>query len=64
MFRLPQKNSQCKKFFDNGGEYVHQSNDMVRVFHLRLYYSKLQNAATNTAHLYTLLARMLEKNRW
>ena len=58
------KPGNISSFYNNGGEYVHHSNDMVRVFHLRLYYSKLQNAATNTAHLYTLLARMLEKNRW
>ena len=34
---------------------------MVQVFLLHLYYSKLQNASTTTAHLHTLLARMFEK---
>ena len=50
-------------FDDNGGGYVHQYNDTVREFHLYLYYSDLQNTATATAHLYTLLAKMLEKNK-
>ena len=36
---------------------------MVREFHLHLSYSKLQNAATTTAHLYTLLSRMFEKKQ-
>ena len=42
---------------------VHQPNDMVQEFHLHLFDSKLQNAATNIAYLYTLLARMFEKKR-
>ena len=61
MFRLFQENSQCRKFYDNGGGYVHQSNDTVRGFHLHLSYSNLQNSAMTTAHLYTLLARFFEK---
>ena len=36
---------------------------MVQVFLLHLYYSKLQNASTTTAHLHTLLARMFEKKQ-
>ena len=55
-------------FYDNGGGYVHQSNGMVREFHLHLSDSKLQNAATTTSHLYTLFASMFEKKhndkRW
>ena len=58
MFRSLQKNSKCKQFYDNGGGYVHQSNDTVREFHLHLTDSKMQNAATTTAHLYTLFDRM------
>ena len=30
MFRLFQKNSQCKQFYDNGGGYIPQYNDTVR----------------------------------
>ena len=54
-------------FYDNGGGYVHQQNYTLREFHLHLSDSKLQNAATTTDHLYTLLARMLKKTtdkRW
>ena len=50
-------------FYNNGGGYVHQSNDTVREFHLQLSDSKLQNYATTTAHMYTLLASMFEKNK-
>ena len=50
-------------FYENGGGYLHQYNDTVREFHLHLSYSKLQNAATTTAHLYKLLARMFEKKQ-
>ena len=57
------KTVNVSNFYDNGGGYVHQSNDTVRVFHLYLYYSKLKNSATTTAHLYTLLARMFEKKK-
>ena len=48
-------------FYDNGGGGVHQSNDTIREFHLNLSDSKLQNAATTTAHLYKLLAIVFEK---
>ena len=48
-------------FYDNGCGYVHQYNDMVWKFHLYLSDLKLQNTATTTAHIYTLLARMFEK---
>ena len=48
----------ARNVYDNGGVYAHQSNDTVREFHLHLSDSNLQNAATTTAHLYTLLARM------
>ena len=48
---------------DNGGDYVQQSNYTVHEFHLHLYHSKLQNAATATAHIYTLLDRMFEKKQ-
>ena len=44
-------------FYDNGGGDFHQSNDTIREFHLHLSDSKLQNAATTTAHLHTLLAK-------
>ena len=49
-------------FYDNGGGYSHQSNYTVRGFHLNLPNSKLKNATTTTPHIYTLLARMFEKN--
>ena len=48
-------------FYDNGGGGVHQSNDTIREFYLHLSDSKLQNAATTTAHLYTLLANVFEE---
>ena len=51
-------------FYDNGGGYVHQYHDTVRDFHLHLSESNLQNAATTTSHLYTLLDGMFEKNKW
>ena len=50
-------------FYGNGGGYVHQSNDTVWDFHLHLFDSKLQNTPTITAHLYTLLARVFEKEQ-
>ena len=50
-------------FYENGGGYVHQYNDTVWEFHLHIYDSNLQNAATTTAHLYTLLASIFEKNK-
>ena len=57
------KTVNVRNFYDNGGGYVHQSNDMVREFHLNLSDSKLQNSATTTANLYQLLARMFEKKQ-
>ena len=63
MFGSIHKNSQCKQFDYNCGGYFHQSNDMVRKFHLNLSDSKLQNAATTTAHIYKLLVRMFEKKQ-
>ena len=42
--------------YDHIGGDVHQYNDTIREFHLHLSDSNLQNAATTTAHLYTLLA--------
>ena len=54
-------------FYDNSGGYVHQYNDMLQYFNLHLSDSKLQNAASFTYHLYTLLARMFRKTndkRW
>ena len=52
-----------RSFDDNGGGYFYQSNETVREFHLHLSDSKLQNTATTTAHLYTLLASMFEKKQ-
>ena len=48
------KKGRVSSFYDNGGGDVHQSNDTIREFHLHFFDSKLQNAATNTAHLHTL----------
>ena len=48
-------------FYDNGGGDVHQSNDTIREFHLHFSDSKLKNAGTTTAHLYTLLEKVLGK---
>ena len=50
-------------FNDNGGGYFHHYNDTVREFHLHLFSSKLKNSATTKAHIYTLLARMIEKKQ-
>ena len=55
------KTVNVSSLYDNGGGYVHQSNDTVQDFHLHLSDSKLQNDAMTTAHLYTLLARMFDK---
>ena len=55
------KKGNVRSFYDNGGGDVHQSNDMIREFHLHLSDSKLKNAANITAHLYTLLAKVFEK---
>ena len=57
------KQVNVSSFYDNGGGDVHQSNDTVRDFYLHLYYSKLQNAATTTAHLHTVLAKVFEKKK-
>ena len=57
------KKRQCKQFYENCDGDVHQSNDTIREFHLHLSDSKLQNAATTTAHLYTLLAQVFEKKQ-
>ena len=55
------KRVNLSSFYENGGGYVHQPNETVREFFLHLSDSKLQNAATTTAHLYTLLARIFER---
>ena len=57
------KQGNISSFYDNGGGDVHQYNDTIREFHLHLSYSKLQNTATTTAHLYTLLAQVFEKKQ-
>ena len=57
------KKVSIRNFYDNGGGYVHQTNDMVWEFHLNLSDSKLKNDATTTDHLYTLLDRMFEKKQ-
>ena len=57
------KTVNVRYFHDNGGGYVHQPNDTVRDFYLYISDSKLLNDATTTAHIYTLLARMFEKNK-
>ena len=51
-----------RKFYDNIGGCVHQFNETVRNFHIHLSESNMKNAAMTTAHLYTLLAKMFEKN--
>ena len=61
------KTVNVSSFNDNGGGYVHQSNDMVQQFNLYLSDSKLKNDAITTAHFYTLLARIFDKKndrRW
>ena len=57
------KQGNVSSFYGNGGGNVHQSNDTIREFHLHLSNSNLQNAATTTSHLYTLLANVFEKNK-
>ena len=59
-FRKSVNVSNC---YDNGGEYIHQSNDTVREFHLHLSDSNMQNDDTATTHIYTLLTMILEKNK-
>ena len=46
------KQGNVSSFYDNGGGDVHQSNDKIGEFRLHLSDSKLQNAATTTAHLH------------
>ena len=55
------KQVNVSSFYENGGGDVHQSNDKIQKFYLYLSDSKLQNAATTTAHLHTLLAKKLRK---
>ena len=57
------KTVNVSSFYDNGCGCVHQFNENVSEFHLHFSDSNLQNAATITAHLYTLLARMYEKKQ-
>ena len=57
------KQSNESSFYENCGGDVHQSNYTIREFHLHLSDSNLQNAATTTAHLYTLLAKVFEKKQ-
>ena len=49
-------------FYENGGGYFQKYNETVRKFHLHLFYSKLQ-IMLPTAHLYTLMSRIFEKNK-
>ena len=55
------KTVNVRNFCEYGGEYVHQSNDTVRDFHLHLSDSKQYHSTTTTAHLHKLLDRMSEK---
>ena len=55
------KQGNVSSFYDNGGWDINQSNDTIKEFNLHFYDSKLQNAATNTAHIYILLAKNLRK---
>ena len=55
------KTVNVSSFYDNGGGYVHQYIDTVWEFNLNLSGSNMKNVASNTAHLYTLLARICEK---
>ena len=57
------KTVNISNFYDNSGGYVHQPNETVQEFHLHLSDSNPQNAATTTAHLYTLWSRMFEKKK-
>ena len=57
------KQGNVSSFHDNGGGDVHQSNDTIREFHLHLSDSKLQNAGTTTAHLYTLFEQVFVKKQ-
>ena len=57
------KQGNVSSFYDNGGGDFHQSNDTIRDFYLHLSDSNLQNSATTTAHIHTLLAKTFEKNK-
>ena len=57
------KQGNVSSFYGNDGGDLHQSNDTIREFHLHLSNSNLQNAATTTDHLYTLLANVFEKEQ-
>ena len=57
------KQSNISSFYENGGGDVHQYNDTIQEFYLHFSDSRLQNAATTTAHLYTLLAQFFEKTK-
>ena len=57
------KKVNVSSFYDNGGGDVHQSNNTVREFYLHLSDSKLLNAATTTAHLHKLLAKVFDKKQ-
>ena len=57
------KQGNVSSFNDNGGGDVHQSNDTIREFYLQLSDSKLQNSATTTAHIHTLLAKTFDKKQ-
>ena len=57
------KTVNVSSFYENCGGDVHQSNDTVKEFHLHVSDSKMQNSATTTAQLYTLLAKLFEKNK-
>ena len=57
------KQGNVSSFYDNSGGDVHQSNDIIREFHLYFSDSKLKNSATTRAHLYTLLAKVFNKNK-
>ena len=48
------KTVNVSNFYENGGGYVHQSNDTVQEFYLHLSDSQLQNAATTTTHLISI----------
>ena len=56
------KQGNISSFYDSGGGNVQQSNDTIQEFYLHLSYSKLQNAATTTAHLHTLLVKVKKTN--
>ena len=57
------KQVNVSSFYDNGSGDIHHSNDTIREFYLHLSDSNLKNAATTTAHIHTLLAKVLEKKQ-